>query len=105
VYHIVNVRMRLKDLPKCFLIRDIEVHKVRPLPTNQFNAIDDLFRRIVQVICNDNFVAGFEESQGRERSNVAGTAIIAGLGMEWKRRSHGVEGGRTLLREQSLWTF
>ena len=47
MYHIVNVWMRVKDLLERIFVGDIDFVKVRSLPTDQFDAIDDLFGRVV----------------------------------------------------------
>lgn len=76
--HVVNVRMRLKHFVESLLIGDVEIEILRLLPTYQLNAIEDLFGGVVQVVCDDDFVAGFEEGEGREGANVAGAAAIVG---------------------------
>lgn len=70
----VNIRMVLKNLVEGAIVGDIELVKLRSLAANQLNPIDGLFRRIVQVVGNDDLVPGFQQGEGGERSNVSGAS-------------------------------
>ena len=56
----VNIRMLFKYLIKCPIIRDIEIVKGRPFATDELNAVDNLFRRVVQIIGDDDFVSSLQ---------------------------------------------
>lgn len=75
VDYTVQIGMGLKDFVKRLLVGDIDLSKLRPLPTDQFNAIQGLDRGIIQVISDDNLVTGFEQGQGRKRPNVSRSAL------------------------------
>lgn len=70
----VNVGMFLEHLIQGAIIGDIELVELGALAANQFNPVDALFRGIVKIIGDDDFVAGFQESQGGEGSNVTSAA-------------------------------
>ena len=70
----VNVRVFSEHLVKCSFICDIEVVEPRPLAAYEFNAIKDLLRRIVQIICNNNLVVGLQKGEGGKRPNISSTA-------------------------------
>lgn len=55
---------------------DIRIVKLRLLATDEPNTIDGFLRRVVKVVHNDHFVAGFYESQGSERAYVAGPSTM-----------------------------
>lgn len=74
--HIVNIRVRIEHLLERLLIGDIELKELRPLPTDQLDAIDNLLGRVLQVVSDDDFVAGFQQRERRERANVPGTTAI-----------------------------
>lgn len=65
-----------EDLVELFLVCDIASIKFRTFSTNQFNAIDDFGRGVVEIVDNNDFVAGFEECKGGERTNVASSAVM-----------------------------
>lgn len=71
--HAVNVRVLLKDAVKGSLVGDVELDKLGPLAADQLDAVDNLFGRVVQVVSDDDLVAGLEKGEGREGANVAGT--------------------------------
>lgn len=70
---IVDVWVLLEHLVKRSLICDIALVEGRSLAANELDAVDDFWGGVVEVVDNDNFVVGFEEGQGCERANVAGT--------------------------------
>lgn len=67
----VNVGVGLEHLVKGTLLGDIELNEVGLLATDQFNTLESLRGRVVQVVSNDNLVTGLEEGKGGERANVA----------------------------------
>jgi hypothetical protein len=64
--HIVNIRVRIEHLLERLLIGDIELKELRPLPTDQLDAIDNLLGRVLQVVSDDDFVASFQQRERRE---------------------------------------
>ena len=72
VNHAVNVGILLKDAVERSLVGDVKLDELGPLAADQLDAVDDLFGRVVQVVRDDDLVAGLEEGQGREGANVAG---------------------------------
>lgn len=67
----VNVGVCGKDLVEGRWVGDISLHELRLLAGDQLNAVDDLCRRVVQVVGDDNLVASLEQGQGREGPDVA----------------------------------
>ena len=72
----VDIRMRLEDIVEPRFISDIELEKLWPLAADDLNAIDDLFRRVVEIICNNDLVICFEKGKSSERAYVAGPAAM-----------------------------
>lgn len=68
----VNVGVISEHLLERRRVRDVDLDELRALPADQFNAIDHLSGRIVQVVRNDNLVARLEQRKGCEGANVAG---------------------------------
>ena len=68
---IVNVGVSLKHLVEVLLVGDIELNELGLLAADEFNAVEDLSRRVVQVVSNNNLVACLEQGQGSERANIA----------------------------------
>jgi hypothetical protein len=64
--HIVNIRVRIEHLLERLLIGDIELKELRPLPTDQLDAIDNLLGRVLQIVSDDDFVASFQQRERRE---------------------------------------
>ena len=52
----VNIRMRLKDFVEIVLFFDIDMEEFGPLPADELDAIDGFFRRVQEIVCDDNFV-------------------------------------------------
>jgi hypothetical protein len=67
----VNVGVFLEDIVQGFFIGDVEVVVMRPFPADEFNAVEDFGRRVVQVVDYDDRVVGFEEGEGGEGANIA----------------------------------
>lgn len=72
----VNIGIRREDFVKRGFIGDVDIVVGRASAGQQFNAVDDLFRRVVLVVDNDNLVAGLDEGHGGERANIAGSTIV-----------------------------
>lgn len=69
---IVDVRVLLEDLVECGFILDVELVELWPFAGDELDAIDDFLGRVVEVVDDDNFVAGIKERERCERANVAG---------------------------------
>lgn len=53
----VNIRVLLEYLIKRAIIRDIKLIKRWPLTTDELNAIENLFGRIVEIVGDDDFIS------------------------------------------------
>lgn len=71
VNDIVNVRMFSKDFVQLRLVCYVDAIVRRPSAGQQLNSIDDLIRRVVQVVDNDNLITGFNERKCCEGANIA----------------------------------
>jgi hypothetical protein len=80
----VNVWVRRKNLVERSGIGDVDLGELRSLAGDQFNAINDLWGRVVQVVRDDNFVARFQQRKGRERANIARSSVgaISGVALD-----------------------
>lgn len=67
----VNVGMRAEDLVKGRLVGDVDGVEFRALAGEELEPVDAFFRRIVQVVDDDDLVASFEQLEDGERANVA----------------------------------
>lgn len=70
---VVNVGVLLEHLVERGLILDVELVELWLLAADELDAVDDLLGRVVEVIDDDDLVAGLEEGKRCERANVAGT--------------------------------
>ncbi len=59
--HAVDVRMSLKDLVEVLLFPDVHFHKLWVLSGDDFNALEDLFTGVVEIVTQDNLVACLEK--------------------------------------------
>jgi hypothetical protein len=62
VYHIVNIRVLIEHLVQRNFIGDVKFIEFRPLPADEFDAVDDFLGRVVEVVNNDDLVIGLEKS-------------------------------------------
>jgi hypothetical protein len=67
----VNVGVGLEHLVKGILLGDIELNELGLLAADKLNTVQSLGRGVVQVVSNDDLVAGLEKGKGGERANVA----------------------------------
>lgn len=74
----VDLRMRLKDFLERRLIDDVDFIEIRSLSTEQLDAVEDYFGRVVEAVDNNDVVAMFEECQRGEGTNVAGATVELG---------------------------
>ena len=89
---IVNVWVLIKDLVEGSFIGDVALVKGRSLAADELDSVDDFGGRVVEVVDNNDLVVCFEEGEGREGANVAGTTV---LWLEPRFHGHGrmVDGG------------
>jgi hypothetical protein len=71
--HTIYIRTSCKDLVESGFISDINIVEVGLLSADQFYAIEDFLRGIVEVVYYDDFVASLEKCEGGERADVART--------------------------------
>lgn len=71
----VNIRMFREDIVKRLFVLDVEIDKVGSLAADELYAIDDFSRGIVEVVCDDDFVASFEEREGGKGADVARASV------------------------------
>lgn len=75
----VDVGVGLEHLVETLLVGDIELNELGLLARDQLNALQSLWRRVVQVVGHNNLVARLEQGKGGERANVARTTAIGQL--------------------------
>lgn len=68
---IVNVWVLLEHLVERGLVLDVQLVEIWPLATDELNAIDDFFRRVVKIVDDDDLVPSLKKGKSRERANVA----------------------------------
>lgn len=71
--NIVNVRVLLENFVQRSLGCDVNVVVFWPFSADELNTVDAFFRRIVEVVYDDDLVVGFEQTEGGEGANVSGT--------------------------------
>ena len=69
-----------KHLVEGCLVRDIDVVVCRALSGDELNSSHTFLGRVVKVVDNDDVVAGFDECEGGEGTNVASATgqVLAG---------------------------
>lgn len=72
----VNIGVRSEDLVKRSFVGDIDIVVGWSSASQQFNAADDFFRRVVLVVNNDNLITGLDEGDSGERANIAGSTNL-----------------------------
>ena len=72
----VNVGVCSKHLVEAGRVGDVDLEEVGSLAGDQFNAVDDLWGRVEQVVGNDNLVVSLQESKGREGANIARSSVV-----------------------------
>ena len=78
----VDIGMFRKHIVESFLVPDVKTNTVRSLAADEFYAIDDLLGRIVEIVCDNDFVASVEEGEGGKGANVASTPARKSLAAE-----------------------
>lgn len=72
VNNIVNIRVLLKHLVQLLLVGNVASVVLGPLAADELDAVEDLVRRVVQVVDDDDLVVGLEQGEGGEGADVAG---------------------------------
>lgn len=67
--------MSFKRLIQSLLVGDVQLDKLGLLARQHRYTVQRLFRRVVQIVHNNHLVPGFQEGEGGERANVAGTSV------------------------------
>ena len=70
---IVDVGVLLEHLVERGLILDVELVEFGLLAADELDAVEDLLGRVVEIVDDDDLVAGLEESKRCERADVAGS--------------------------------
>lgn len=78
----VNVRVFGEDLVERLLVGNVDLVVFRLLSADKFYAIQNLGRRVVEVVDDDDLVVGFEERKGRKGANVASATRQCQFGSE-----------------------
>ena len=60
-----------EDVVESFLVPDVQVHTFWPLATDELYAVNGHFRRIVEIVRDNDFVPSFEKRKGGKGANVA----------------------------------
>jgi hypothetical protein len=68
---IVDVWVLLEHLVERSLILDVKLVELWPLAADELNAVEDFFRRVVEVVDDNDLVTSLEKGEGCERANVA----------------------------------
>jgi hypothetical protein len=71
----VDVRVLLEDIVEILLICDVDLIIVRLLAADELYSVQGFWRRVVEVVDNDNLVAGVQQRKDRKGANVASAAV------------------------------
>jgi hypothetical protein len=69
---IVNVWVLLEHLVDGGLVLDVELVELGSLSADEFDAVEDLLRGVVEAVDDDDLVVGLEKSKSCEGADVAG---------------------------------
>ena len=61
MYHTVNVWMCLEHLVEILLLPNIHMVEKGSFATDELDAIEDFFRRVVEIVRDDDLVVSFEQ--------------------------------------------
>jgi hypothetical protein len=75
VDHIVDIGVLLEHLVQLLLIGDVQFVVLRLLAADELDTVQNLFRRVVKVVDDDNLVISLEKGESGERANVAGATM------------------------------
>lgn len=82
----VNIWMCFKDLVEILLFPDVGIEELRSLAADELNAIDYLFRSIVEVVRDHDFVTCLQQCEGSEGSNIAAApGKVVSLTRDWQK--------------------
>lgn len=74
VNHGVNLGMLLENLIQALLIGDIDVIELGFLSADKLDTVENLLRRIVQVVYDDNIVASSQKLQRGEGTDISSSS-------------------------------
>lgn len=72
----VNVRVGREDLVEGGLVGDVHLVELGALARDELHAVDALLGGIVQVVDDDDLVAGLEEGQAGEGTDVTDSTLL-----------------------------
>lgn len=98
VNHAVNLGVLVEDGVEALLVTDVDIVKVRALARQLLDAVDDVLKRVVQVVDNDDVVVGVEQGERREGANIAGSSA-SWSALQSERQSKRAEGCRGAEKE------
>lgn len=76
VDHGVNLWVFLENFIQALCVRDINVVEGWLLSTDKLDTIEDLLRRIVQVIYNNHIVASNQKLQSSEGTDISSSSAV-----------------------------
>ena len=76
VNNAVHIGVRSEDFVKGRFIRDIDVVVGRASTSQQFDAADDRFGRVVLIVNDDNLVASLNEGHCGEGANIPRSTVL-----------------------------
>jgi hypothetical protein len=71
----VDIGIFREDLLQSLLICNVDLVEIWSLSAQEFNAIERDYRRVIQTIDDDDFIAMLEESERSEGANIAGASM------------------------------
>lgn len=57
----VDIRVLFEYCVECFFVSNVDLFKCWSFPANELNTVDYFARRVVEVVDNNNFVAGLKQ--------------------------------------------
>jgi len=75
----VDIRMSCKHLVESGFIGNVKFAEIRPLSTDEFDAIDGLLRGVVEVVRYHDFVVGLKQRKRCERTDVPSAAAATSM--------------------------
>ena len=64
--NVVDIGVLVKHLIQSGFIRDVDLVKDRSFATDEFDAVDDLFRGVIEIVDDDDLVVSFEQRKSGE---------------------------------------
>lgn len=75
----VNLGVLVKDGIEALFVANVDVVKGRAAARQLLDAVDDILKRVVEVVDNHDIVAAVEKGEGGEGANVAGSSVVSWL--------------------------